>query len=94
MDTLWNKIKEGLIIYFQFKEPVMNELIQSLQQKVGLSGDQATGAVNHILDFIKSKLPESMHGLLDNAASGTGLTDELKSKAEGLLSSFTGKMNF
>ena len=72
----------------------MNELIQSLQQKVGLTGDQATGAVNHILDYIKSKLPESMHGFLDHAASGTDLTDELKSKAEGLLSSLTSRMNF
>ncbi len=69
----------------------MNELIQTLQQKTGLTGDQATAAVNHVLDYFKSKLPDSMHGLLDSAASGTDLTQELKSKAEGLLSSLAGK---
>jgi hypothetical protein len=69
----------------------MNELIQSLQQKVGLSGDQATNAVNHILEYFKGKLPASLHGLLDSAASGTNLTQELESKAEGLLSSLAGR---
>lgn len=69
----------------------MNELIQSLQQKVGLTGDQATGAVSHIMEYLKGKLPDSLHGLLDKAASGTNLPQELESKAEGLLSSITSK---
>ncbi|MDP4131770.1 MAG: hypothetical protein Q8939_16530 [Bacteroidota bacterium] len=69
----------------------MNELIQSLQQKIGLTGDQASGAVNHVMDYFKSKLPDSLHEHLDAAASGTDLTSELKSKAEGLLSSITSK---
>jgi hypothetical protein len=69
----------------------MNELIQSLQEKIGLSGDQATGAVNHILDYFKGKLPGSLHGLLDSAANGTDLTRELESGAQSLLSSIAGK---
>jgi len=71
----------------------MNELIQSLQQKIGLSGDQASNAVTHIMEYLKSKLPESLHGRLDNAVSGTGLTGELESKAGELLSSLKGKLN-
>jgi len=72
----------------------MTELIQTLQQKTGLTSDQATAAVNYVIDYFKSKLPDSVHGLLDHAASGTNVTDELKSKAEGILSSITSKMGF
>ncbi|MFI5192606.1 MAG: hypothetical protein ACHQD7_01065 [Chitinophagales bacterium] len=72
----------------------MTELIQTLQQKTGLTSDQATAAVNHVIDYFKSKLPDSVHGLLDHAASGTNVTDELKSKAEDILSSITSKMGF
>jgi nucleoid DNA-binding protein len=48
----------------------MNELIQSLQEKVGLSADQAKDAVNHVMDYVKSKLPASLHEHLDAAAIG------------------------
>jgi hypothetical protein len=72
----------------------MNELIQTLQQKTGLTNEQASEAVTHVLDYIKSKLPESLRGYVDSAASGTDLTDELKLKAENLLSSLTSKFNF
>ncbi len=72
----------------------MNELIQSLQQKTGMTNEQATEAVTHILDYIKGKLPESLRGFVDSAASGTDLTEEIKSKAENLLSSLTSKFNF
>jgi hypothetical protein len=72
----------------------MNELIQSLQQKTGLTAEQASAAVSHVLEYFKSKLPDSVHGLLDHAASGTNVTDELKSKAETILASLTSKMGF
>ena len=48
----------------------MNELIQSLQEKVGLSADQAKDAVNHVMDYVKSKVPASFHEHLDAAAIG------------------------
>jgi hypothetical protein len=72
----------------------MNELIQTLQQKTGLSAEQASAAVSHVVDYFKSKLPDSVHGLLDHAASGTKVTDELKAKAEGILASLTSKIGF
>ena len=58
----------------------MNELIQSLQEKVGLSADQAKDAVSHIMDYVKSKLPESLHEHLDAAAIG----DTIKTKGAEL----------
>ncbi|HEY4968028.1 MAG TPA: hypothetical protein VII28_16590 [Puia sp.] len=48
----------------------MNELIQSLQEKVGLTADQAKGAVDHIMEYVKSKIPASLHEHLDAAAIG------------------------
>ena len=51
----------------------MNELLQSLQEKVGLTSEQAQGAVNHIMDYIKSKIPASLHEHLDAAAIGQTL---------------------
>jgi hypothetical protein len=59
----------------------MNELIQSLQEKVGLTGDQAKDAINYIMDYIKSKVPASLHEHLDAAAIG----DSLKTKSAELL---------
>ena len=59
----------------------MNELIQSLQEKVGLTSDQAKNAVNHIMEYFKSKIPASLHGHLDAAAIG----DTLKEKGAELL---------
>ncbi len=59
----------------------MNELIQSLQEKVGLTGDQAKDAVNHIMEYFKSKIPASLHEHLDAAAVG----DTLKTKGTELL---------
>jgi hypothetical protein len=59
----------------------MNALIQSLQEKVGLTADQAKDAANHMMDFIKAKLPASLHEHLDAAAIG----DTLKTKGAEFL---------
>jgi 5,10-methenyltetrahydromethanopterin hydrogenase len=48
----------------------MNALIESLQAKVGLTEDQAKQAVEHMMEFIKSKIPASFHEHLDAAAIG------------------------
>ena len=48
----------------------MNALIQSLQDKIGLTADQAKDAANHMMDYIKEKVPASMHEHLDFAAMG------------------------
>lgn len=59
----------------------MNELIQSLQEKVGLTSDQAKDTVSHIVDYFKSKLPASMHEHFDAAAIG----DTIKTKGSEFL---------
>jgi hypothetical protein len=59
----------------------MNELLQSLQEKVGLTAEQAKGAVDHIMDYIKSKLPASLHEHLDAASIG----ETIKTKGAELL---------
>ena len=48
----------------------MNALIESLQEKVGLTAEQAKDAAEHAMDFIKAKLPASFHEHLDAAAIG------------------------
>ena len=63
----------------------MNELIQSLQEKVGLTSDQAKQAVNHVVEYFKSKIPASLHEHLDAATIGETLkakSAELFSKAQ------------
>lgn len=48
----------------------MNELIQQVVSKVGISEDQAQGSVGVVVAFLKAKLPENLHGILDSALSG------------------------
>ena len=59
----------------------MNALIQSLQEKVGLTADQAKDAANHMMEFIKAKIPASLHEHLDAAAIG----DTIKTKGAEFL---------
>jgi hypothetical protein len=54
----------------------MNALIQSLQEKVGLTAEQAKDTASHMMDFIKAKIPASLHEHLDAAAIG----DTIKTK--------------
>ncbi len=48
----------------------MNALIESLQEKIGLTAEQAKDAANHMMDYIKEKVPASFHEHLDAAALG------------------------
>ena len=65
----------------------MQELIQSLQQKLGLDAGKAQQAVQTVVSFIKSKLPESMHQPIDAAISGGNVQDMI-TNAGGKLGSF------
>ena len=51
----------------------MNELLQTLREKLGLNAEQAQGAITHVMDYFKSKLPASLHEHLDAAAIGETL---------------------
>lgn len=69
----------------------MNELTELLQQKAGLSPDQAQAAAQAIASFIASKIPASMQaevlpllGLQTGGADAGGMSGLLGS-VEGLL---------
>ena len=78
----------------------MNELLQSLQEKVGLTSEQAKGAVDHIMEYFKSKLPASLHEHLDAASidntiktKGAELFAQAQSGGSDLLKSMEEKLS-
>jgi hypothetical protein len=48
----------------------MDQLIQQVTEKTGISEDQARTAVNTVISFLKTKLPEPIAGQLDKIAGG------------------------
>ncbi|RYE25245.1 MAG: hypothetical protein EOP51_04745 [Sphingobacteriales bacterium] len=44
----------------------MQELINIMQQKAGISEAQAVKALEAVTDYIKGQLPPMMHGMIDN----------------------------
>lgn len=53
----------------------MNELVNSLQEKTELTPDKAQAAIDHVLDFLKDKLPNSVYQYVDNTAKGKNAAD-------------------
>ena len=49
----------------------MNELVQLVQQKTGLSQDMAEKVVDTVVGFIKTKLPGPLASGLDDLMGGT-----------------------
>lgn len=67
----------------------MEELIKQVSGKAGISEDQARSAVNTVLDFVKTRLPEPIAGQIENVMSGegggiAGTLGDLASQAGGL----------
>jgi hypothetical protein len=54
------------------KEPEMEELINQVTQKTGISADKARSAVETVVNFLKSKLPPALSSHLDSFLSGQG----------------------
>jgi hypothetical protein len=50
----------------------MEELVALVSKKTGLNKDQATAAVNVVVDFIKKKLPAPVAAQVDAVLSGKG----------------------
>jgi nucleoid DNA-binding protein len=50
----------------------MNELINLVSQKAGISQDQARTAVTAVLDFLKQRLPSQVSSQIDVVMSGQG----------------------
>lgn len=66
----------------------MEEVIKQVVEKTGISEDQARTAVNTVVSFLKSKLPASIAGQIDNLTSGQSGGEgpsDLASKAGGFL---------
>jgi hypothetical protein len=53
----------------------MQEIVTSLQEKTELNSDEAQAAVDHVLEFLKSKLPNSVYQYIDHTANGKSTTD-------------------
>lgn len=87
----------------------MQDLLKSLQEKIGLTAEQAKNAASHMLDYVKSKLPAALHDHIDNAANGqahpdaagtSGIMDKAsdlahkaEEKAESFLKDTAGKIS-
>jgi hypothetical protein len=50
----------------------MEELINQVASKTGISEAQARDAVTTVLGFLKDRLPEPLAGQLDNVVAGGG----------------------
>ncbi len=64
----------------------MDELVKLVQQKTGLSQEQAKQAVDTVIGFLKQRLPQPVAGQIDAALSGN-----LGDVAKGLGGMFGGK---
>ncbi len=70
----------------------MDELVQSVSSKTGLSADQARAAATATLDFVKGKLPGPVAGQIDGLLGGGsstnaagGMMDQAKGMMGGML---------
>jgi len=50
----------------------MEELINQVKQRVGLDDDKARKAVETVVGYLKTKLPQPLAGQLENALQGAG----------------------
>jgi hypothetical protein len=62
----------------------VDQVIQAVAQKAGISQEQAKTAVTLVVNLLKSKLPPQLSGQIDGVLNGTQSGDLLKD-AEGLL---------
>jgi len=78
------------------KETIVNELVQLVQQRTGLSQDVAQTVVNTVMEHLKSRLPASMSAGLDQLmGSGTSSPDDaskggMLETAESMISGMMG----
>ena len=55
----------------------MDELVDLVVKKTGISEEMARKAVDTVLDYLKDKLPEPIAGRLDDVLEGGGTGDLL-----------------
>lgn len=72
---------------------MMDELVNSVSAKTGLSPEQAKSAAEAVIGFLKEKLPAPIAGALDSAVGGGeggGLADSASGMLGGLGGMFGG----
>ncbi len=69
----------------------MDQLIKSVSEKVGISEDKARAAVEHVVAFMKDKLPaglgEKLEGMMNNQGGDAG-----QGGSADMLGDITGKL--
>ncbi len=56
----------------------MEELIKQITSKVGITEEQASQAVNQVLEFLKQRLPGPIASQVEGVIKGGGLGDVAK----------------
>jgi hypothetical protein len=56
----------------------MDELVELVSQKTGISEELARTAVETVIGFLKERLPDPIAGQIDSLLSGGGLEDVVK----------------
>ena len=91
-DSLFD-LADAVQSFPQHKE-TMSEIAELLQQKVGLSANQAQSAESVVLEFIRARVPEQFQGVVNSILGGVPAAGEqaessglgsLLGAAEGLL---------
>lgn len=67
----------------------MEELVKAISDRTGLPADQARGAAQAAIDFIKAKLPDSLQGYVDTALN-SGALDDVAGQAGNILGGLFG----
>jgi len=63
----------------------MEELIQLVSEKAGISSDQAKAAIETVLGFLKERLPEPIAAQVDGLlAGGSGSVENVTNAVKGL----------
>jgi hypothetical protein len=68
----------------------MNEIVELLQQKAGLSPDKAQEVATALVGLIKSKVPPEFQGMVDQFLGGSGGDAQAGSSALGGLGGLLG----
>ena len=68
----------------------MDELVQLVSQKTGLSEEKSRQAVEIVLEYLKGKLPAPIAGQLDNIVAGSEGLDLGDMASKGLGGLFGG----
>jgi uncharacterized protein (DUF2267 family) len=63
----------------------MDELVELVAKKTGLSKEQAQTAVDTVMDYLKQKLPAPIGGQLEALLGNENVVNSLAQGLEGLL---------